>query len=153
MCKFPPPHPSQCHTCDVRPRSTVFLTPVCPSWQRCGDLQCFYNEAELKNEPLFQVAGVVWRSKKPLSVIPSSKKEKKKENGPPSVAALVLLLWNAIQFLTRRRDQRTQQFSPTAHYKRVFSSGAAVRVQFGTHIWAILWSPCGLLTVGTVASI
>lgn len=83
-----------------------------------------------------------------LSQVP---KKKKKETGPPSVAALVLLLWNAIQFRTSRRDQRTQQFSPTAHCKSVFSSGAAVRAQFGTHIWAILWSPCGLLTV--VASI
>lgn len=58
MCNFSP-HPSPCHVCDVRPRSTVFLTSVCPSWQRCGDLQCFHNEAELKNERLFQAAGVV----------------------------------------------------------------------------------------------
>lgn len=86
MCNYSP-HPSQCHACDVRPRSTVFLTSVCPSWQRCGDLQCFHNEAELKNERLFQAAGVVWRSKKPLSVIPSSKK-KKERNWTPQCGCL-----------------------------------------------------------------
>lgn len=52
--------------------------PVCPSRLRCGDLQCFHNEAELKNELLFQ--------KKGKNLTPTH------PHPPPSVAALVLLL-------------------------------------------------------------
>lgn len=56
---FPPSISVSCVWCTAAVHC-LLRTSVCPSRQRCGDLQCFHNEAELKNELLFQKKERTW---------------------------------------------------------------------------------------------